>query len=84
MGSGESFFVDKLVVKVIHRDNSMVFKRVLHPVGQGAFFSEHFYEDSGINYFNVVYDCGEKRTTKHLDPEIENTFHVVDSTLLAK
>lgn len=56
----------------------MVFKRVLHPVGQGAFFSEHFYEDSGINYFNVIYDCGEKRTTKHLDPEIENTFHVVD------
>ncbi len=37
----------------------MVFKRVLHPVGHGAFFTEQFLKDRGENsYLNVVYDCG--------------------------
>lgn len=53
-----------------------VFKRVLHPVGQGAFFSEHFYDVNGNTLFNVVYDCGEMRTTKHLDHEIDNTLNI--------
>ena len=56
----------------------MFFKRVLHPVGQGAFFTEQIYDDSGNIIFNVVYDCGEKSTTKHLDIEIENTLHLND------
>ena len=34
------------------------FKRILHPVGHGAFFSEHFFDDQGNQLFNVVYDCG--------------------------
>lgn len=54
----------------------MVFKRVLHPVGQGAFFTEQFFDSAGNAVFNVVYDCGEYRTTKHLDKEIENTLNV--------
>ena len=36
----------------------MIFKRVLHPVGQGAFFTEQFYDESGKVVHNVVYDCG--------------------------
>ena len=31
--------------------------RTFHPVGQGAFYSERFYDDSG-NVTNVVFDCG--------------------------
>ena len=54
----------------------MVFKRVLHPVGQGAFFTEQFFDVAGNAVFNVVYDCGEFRTTKHLNCEIENTLNV--------
>lgn len=53
----------------------MVFKRVLHPVGQGAFFTEQFFDNASKAVFNVVYDCGEYRTSKHLDKEIENTLN---------
>ena len=37
----------------------MTVNRVLHPVGHGAFFTEHFYDcQTGENVMNVVYDCG--------------------------
>ena len=36
---------------------SIQFRRTLHPVGQGAFFTEHFFSDNGFKC-NVVYDCG--------------------------
>ena len=56
----------------------MIFKRTLHPVGQGAFFSEEFIEDSLDEVkFTVVYDCGEgnhKTCGKNLQREINNTF----------
>ena len=33
--------------------------RTFHPVGQGAFYSERFYEDGGAEAkYNIVYDCG--------------------------
>lgn len=39
----------------------MILKRVLHPVGQGAFFTEHFdNNDKECARLNVVYDCGSK------------------------
>lgn len=34
-------------------------KRVFHPVGQGAFYSEQIY--SGNNVFEMVFDCGNER-----------------------
>lgn len=35
-----------------------LFKRVLHPVGQGAFFTEHLQNEGDEGAFlNVVYDC---------------------------
>ena len=34
-------------------------KRVFHPVGQGAFYSEQIY--SGNNVFEMVFDCGNDR-----------------------
>ncbi len=60
----------------------MVFKRVFHPVGQGAFFTEQFYNEKGDAVFNVLYDCGEKRSTKHLDIEIDNTLNLKDKPLV--
>ena len=53
----------------------MIFKRILHPVGQGAFFTEQFLDENGTSVLNVVYDCGEMRSTKHLNREIENTLN---------
>ena len=53
-----------------------VFKRVLHPVGQGAFFTEQIFDSAGNTIFNVVYDCGEKNSTKHLVREIDNTLNL--------
>ena len=39
----------------------MILRRVLHPVGQGAFFTEHFdNRDKECAWLNVVYDCGSK------------------------
>ena len=53
----------------------MVFKRVLHPVGQGAFFTEQFYDESGKVVHNVVYDCGSFTSLPNLvECEIRNTF----------
>ena len=35
----------------------MIFKRTFHPVGQGAFFTEQFYDDNQDTLlYNVVYD----------------------------
>lgn len=36
-------------------------KRTFHPVGQGAFFTEQFYDGAMEHVlYNVVYDCGSK------------------------
>lgn len=51
------------------------FTRIIHPIGQGAFYSEQLeYNDE---YFNVVFDCGSWRsnnTTKILKSEISSRF----------
>ncbi len=57
----------------------MVFvKRSFHPVGQGAFFTEQFLDDSlGTVLYNVVYDCGSRSIgiKAQMEPEIRNCFH---------
>ena len=53
----------------------MVFKRILHPVGQGAFFTEQFLDENGKVVYNVVYDCGSFTSQPNLlEYEIRNTF----------
>lgn len=42
---------------IMCRTNKMKIVRTFHPIGQGAFYSERFFEDSECRY-NVVYDCG--------------------------
>lgn len=65
---------------------AITFKRILHPIGQGAFFSEHFQEEGEERAFcNAVYDCGSCTGLKSADPlkykvselvvkEIRNTY----------
>lgn len=39
--------------------------RTFHPVGQGAFYTERFYEGDK-NVFNMVYDCGSSTKGQYL------------------
>lgn len=43
-------------------------KRVFHPIGQGAFYSER-HDD-----YNIVYDCGEWKNSKESTRLVENSF----------
>lgn len=40
------------------KDCTMKMIRTFHPVGQGAFYSEEFFDSEGNCVFRVVYDCG--------------------------
>ena len=53
--------------------------RVIHPVGQGAFYTERIeYEDCT---YNIVYDCGSgnrKKTPKRLERQIASYYKKED------
>ena len=51
--------------------------RTIHPVGQGAFYSERFVDSDGKTVFLAVYDCGSTNRKK-LNYEIEGYFHEDD------
>lgn len=49
--------------------------RTIHPVGQGAFYSEKFISDNGHQNI-VVYDCGTKsKDYQYLTAELASYFH---------
>lgn len=53
-------------------------KRTFHPVGQGAFFTEQFFDAHlGKVLYNVVYDCGSTSPgiNTQMEREIKNCFH---------
>ena len=52
----------------------ITFKRIFHPVGHGAFFTEQFIDPiSNIVLYNVVYDCGS------VSPQMkERIYHISD------
>lgn len=53
-------------------------KRTFHPVGQGAFFTEQFYNDDATTLlYNVVYDCGSRSQgiKTQMERSIRNVFH---------
>ena len=58
--------MNKGVVVTTHID----FLRSLHPVGQGAFYTEVFKKDDGT-LFTVVYDCGTETDSSILDAQID-------------
>ncbi len=51
----------------------MELKRTFHAIGQGAFYTERFYENK-TNVFNVVYDCGTLNAQKNLVYQIHAEF----------
>ena len=66
-------------------------QRVFHPVGQGAFYSEHFCfesSESSKRLVNVVYDCGTSTGKKylHIEKEIEKGFkegEIIDAVFIS-
>lgn len=66
--------------KRINRNSTTISKveRILHPVGQGAFYSESFYEANGHKCRTVVYDCGSTPKT-YIEEEIDSFFSNGDS-----
>ena len=57
----------------IKQNNSMtlVLHRTIHPVGQGAFYSEVF-ENNGDVKFTMVYDCGTETPDKKMDLQLND------------
>lgn len=55
----------------------MILKRVLHPVGQGAFFTEQF-KKYGVEspYLNVVYDCGSTVVGKNIPKVVKDEVNI--------
>lgn len=47
--------------------------RTFHAVGQGAFYTERFYENNK-NFYNVVYDCGTSNAQSNLINKIHDEF----------
>lgn len=59
--------------------SEVLMQRILHPVGQGGFYTEQFLleNDGGFeksSMLNVVYDCGSNTNSRQLKNEISRTF----------
>ena len=48
--------------------------RYIHPIGQGAFYTEQFFDDNNQKIATVVYDCGSSSNKTGLEREISGTF----------
>ena len=60
------------------RKSIIYLKRTFHPVGQGAFFTEQFFDaEMHKVLYNVVYDCGSRSAgiKTQLERDIRNCFH---------
>ena len=62
-----------MLIKKSFKKRKVCFRRLLHAVGQGAFFTEQFFVD-GKSDLNVIYDCGSLSKKGILDAEIKRTF----------
>lgn len=61
-----------------NKDCMVYLKRIFHPVGQGAFFTEQLVSSSDEKVlYNVVYDCGSKTTgIRHkMEEEIDGMYN---------
>lgn len=63
-----------------------IMQRAFHPVGQGAFYSEHFCDESNKRLVNVVYDCGTSTGKRYIEEEIEEGFkegEIIDAVFIS-
>ena len=50
----------------------MELTRVIHPIGQGGFYTETFMDDNNVELFNMVYDCGsETNKSRFIEPYLK-------------
>lgn len=49
--------------------------RYIHPVGQGAFYTEQFFNDKNEKIATIVYDCGSTSNMKGIIREVGNMFN---------
>lgn len=54
----------KKLVEYIHAKTNFTMTRTIHPVGQGAFYSERFFDNERQTVFLAVYDCGSQNKKK--------------------
>lgn len=57
----------------------MIFERKLHPVGQGAFFTEHIFNNITQYSSTIVYDCGSTSSKEQLHITINKFKQEYDS-----
>ena len=48
--------------------------RYIHPVGQGAFYTEQFFNDENEKIATVVYDCGAEKNLSGIKHEVHGMF----------
>lgn len=48
--------------------------RTIHPIGQGAFYTETLHRPGSIDDKHIVCDCGSKSSLNNLEKEIDNYF----------
>lgn len=48
--------------------------RYIHPIGQGAFYTEQFFDDNNNRIATVVYDCGSSTNKADIEREIRGAF----------
>ncbi len=55
--------------------------RYIHPVGQGAFYTEQFFDENNERLATVVYDCGAQSNKKAIEREINGMFVDTDNKM---
>ena len=73
LADGDNIQSDPILIN----SDSMEMIRTIHPIGQGAFYSERFIDNDGKTVFLAVYDCGSQNKKK-LNLEIANYFQEGD------
>ena len=64
--------LSNVIKSCMKQNNKNVIVRTIHPVGQGAFYSERFIDEAGDSQFLMVYDCGSNSPRK-LEREISSS-----------
>lgn len=54
----------KKLVEHIHAKTNFMMTRTIHPIGQGAFYTERFFDNKRQTVFLAVYDCGSQNKKK--------------------
>lgn len=51
--------------------------RTINPIGQGAFYTEQFYNQYQKNIYNIIYDCGSATEIRIVERNIDKIFNTI-------